>query len=77
VAANLERVVPSEPREGPTFANITLTHSNNSDLPRSDLGGFGAKEIKALEEIKKCRDIMKIKGSSAKMILEHLALTLP
>lgn len=34
-------------------------------------------EIKILEEIQKCRDFLYQKGSSPKMILEHLALSLP
>ncbi len=42
------------------------------------LGGFTAKtKIQMLEQIQKCRDFLYQRGGSAKMVLEHLAVTLP
>lgn len=42
------------------------------------LGGFTAKtKIQALEEIQKCRGFLFSKAGSPKMVLEHLALSLP
>jgi DNA polymerase III delta prime subunit len=45
------------------------------------LGGFTAKsaktKIQALEEIQKCRDFLSSRAGSPKIVLEHLALSLP
>ena len=53
------------------ISDLEIYLRNKSDLLP------GNKVIKSLEEIQKIKKIIYIKGSSPKMILEHLALTVP
>jgi len=75
----MAKKIADEKQEALEFVNgleFVLAANLARRVPSDSLGTSSSKLIKSLEEIKKCRDIMKIKGSSAKMILEHLALTL-